>query len=276
MWTQHIYTNVGRKTFVLYHVNLQLEKVRVGFPLQVSELKCHFVGFFFFSFPLFSFFFYPPLCFIYSGTLRPCAVFPSGSIVGFEKIRLCDYKGLRWYPEQCRNVTATSGKVSSSINRISVLFHTFILHFPSSCHAHFRTCPSSFLPLMFLTFKHWTEYIFSFQMAQFGTDNSHICKYDETTCFHGNEVRKKGHTRRIRNLLSYVQIKSLNSLFSHNFSWDYCSRKNWNKISEENGEFWCSCYAYVYLVYVRLGVGRSNWKRVLDNLTMAEMINTKP
>jgi hypothetical protein len=111
-----------------------------------------------------------------------------------------------------------------------------------------------------LTFKHWTEYIFSFQMAQFGIENSHICKYGETVCFHGNEVRKKRHTRPIRNiLLFYVQIKPLSSLFSHKFSWDYCSRKNWNKISEGKSEFRCSYYAYVYLVHVRLGAGGSNW-----------------
>ena len=119
----------------------------------------------------------------------------------------------------------------------------------SSCHAQIRTCPSFFLPLICLTFKHWIEYIFSFQMEQFGTENTHICKYDETACFHGNEERKKWHTRPIRNLLLfYVQIKPLNSLFSHKFSWDYWSRKNWNKISQGNSEFPCSYYAYVYLV----------------------------
>jgi len=85
-------------------------------------------------------------------------------------------------------------------------------------------------------------------MTQFGIENCHFCKYDETTCFHGNEVRKKWHTPPIRNLLLfYVQIKPSNSLFSHKFSWDYCSRKNWNKIYEENSAFRCSYYAYVYL-----------------------------
>ena len=178
-----------------------------------------------------------------------------------------------WY----RTIIVTSGKVSPNINRISVLFHTFILHFPSSWLAQFRTCPSSFLPLICLTFKRWTEYIFSFQVTQFGIQNSHIFKYDETVCFHGNEVRKKRHTRPIRNLLLfYVQIKPLNSLFSHKFSWDYCSRKNWNKISEENREFRCSYCAYFYLVYVRLVVGSSKWKRVLDNLTVTKLINTNP
>ena len=101
MWTQQIYTNVGRKTFFFFTPRkLTTWKSTCRFSATSFRTQLSLCSVFFFPFSSLFLLSLSFALFHISGNTPSLWWFSSGPIVGFVKIRSCDYKGLVWHPNQ--------------------------------------------------------------------------------------------------------------------------------------------------------------------------------